>query len=362
MGKDDSISAAARKTYRDLTRPEQPRKPNGEFTRVPKQQQKSQPQPQRQAQQPAPQAQNQPQPQPQNQQPQPGAIDPNRVPDSWRSEAKAKWAGIEPVVKAEINKREADYRAGHAALRKEVDSARNDVAFSRSLGEVVTPYLAGLQSKNVNVQAAIQDGARLVSILHLGTNEDRVNALRHIVKHFGIQIPKPGEQPAQSQPQAQPQAQPQPQTQPQQFRDPRVDQLLAQQQQQQQREAKAAEEERGRMVDEFVNDPAHDQFGLVYEEMANLIEHGMATSMKEAYEKAVRLNPTAFAAVQSKQEQNRRTEAARVAEEARRAAGAPRSSGKPANFQPAQVPTDPKEKREAVITNAVRGFMQKSGR
>lgn len=357
MGKDDAISAAARKTYRDLTR-EQPRKDNGQFKKGSiKQPTVSKPAQDQTKQQLQPQ-----QPVQQQTQKQPAAIDPNRVPDSWRSEAKAQWATLPPTVKAEINKREADYRNGHATLRQEIESNKGHVEFSRQLGEAVTPYIQGLQGKGVNIREAFTDGAKLVSVLHLGTNDERVAALRHIVKHFGIKIPAPGQAPAQDQTNQQPAPAAQAQVQPQQFRDPRVDSLLAERQQAQQREQQAQAAERAKLIDDFIADPANEHFGLVYEDMAKLIETGMAKDMSEAYEKAVRLNPAAFAAVQSKQEQKRREEAAKAAEEARRAAGAPRSSGKPANFQPPEQNVTPKNKRDNTITQHVKQYTQKFGR
>ncbi len=263
-------------------------------------------------------------------------IDTARVPDSWTKDAKAAWAALPPVIQAEVNKREADFRNAFA-------QHKNKAAFADQVAEMVNPHFAQWQQKNLDPRLAIRDGYQGIATLHFGTNEQKVELLRKLVKDFGIDIPKPGQAPAQGQQPAQPQ-------QPQEFRDPRVDMILNERQQMQQRQVQAQWADANTQIESFANDPTNEHFALVREDMSKLLQAGVATDLKDAYAKAVAMNPTASAAEQAKAQAKAAKETADKAAAARKAAGV-KPAGKPATFTP---PTSGKRGTEDVIREQYR--------
>jgi hypothetical protein len=338
LGPGDYVAKAATEAYRNLSRAK-----DGTFTKGPAQkaagtEAKPAQKPAAQGQKPAEQAAKNPADSQQ--------IDPNRVPDSWTKGAKALWESLPPTIKAEVNKREADARNMMARTRQEAQTAlgqhKEKTDFASEVEGYVNPRMAQWAAKGVDARALIKDSYQSAEVFHFGSNEQKVQLLRNIVKNFGIQIPKAGEAdpnigtvvPNAGTP-------PQPQFDPSQFRDPRLDPILKQIQESNQRaqqEQNTAKQQAYIKVqadlDDFVGNPENDQFLLVWDDMAKLLESGMAPDIKSAYEKAVMLNPTARAAAEAKTKAEANAQATAAAAEAKRAAGV-RAGGKPGSFAPA---------------------------
>jgi hypothetical protein len=197
--------------------------------------------------------------------------DTSAPPQSWEGIGQH-WNNLPATVRAEIHKRELDFRNAFA-------QDHNKVAFVRALEEVVAPHAAHWQQKNIDPRIAIRDGYTALATLHFGSNADKVELLRQAVKAFGIQLP------GQSQRGQQPQA----------MRDPRVDQLLHEQQQQQiraQQVHQAAEQQKWRAANDQIETFAKDSksfphFMRVQGSMANLLQTGKAADLRSAYEIAV---------------------------------------------------------------------------
>src|SRR5437016_5102893 len=65
------------------------------------------------------------------------------APDTWRKEAKEKWAMVDPVVKAEIAKREGD-------IAKYVGEVGPSLNVAKNMEKVLAPYAETLQKYNIN--------------------------------------------------------------------------------------------------------------------------------------------------------------------------------------------------------------------
>lgn len=287
----------------------------------------------------------------------PKPIDPNRVPDSWRGSAKAQWDKLPPDIKAEINKREGDYRNGLAMHRQKA-------AFADDVSSAFTSqHLQSYQQAGVQIGQVVKEAAQIANTFNFGNNEQRVQALRDLVERFKIKIPgKAAPAPEVS---ADPTQVPvaQPQFDPSQFRDPRVDQLVARFQQQEQQVQQRQQTEHQQQLnqvhaelDDFANNPDNEHLALVWDTMAGLLEAGVASNLKEAYDKAVKLDPTASAASAAKAKVEADKQAAAAAADARRAAGV-RPGGKPNTFVAGK--SGPVT-RTSVIEDQVRAFLNKT--
>ncbi len=155
--------------------------------------------------------------------PEPAATprDINRAPSSWKPAAKAAWAALPEDVRAEIQRREGDFLNGQAGLMP-------DAQLGKSIRDITAPYKALMDAEGGSPESAMRDYLKTASILRMGTPQQKLQAVMGIAQQFGIPLPQAaaiGQQPA-------------PQAAPQQFRDPRVDQMLADQaQREQQRQA-----------------------------------------------------------------------------------------------------------------------------
>lgn len=219
----------------------------------------------------------------QNGQPQgnaPAPVTDLKAPASWTPQAREKWAGIDPDIKAEIHRRESE--AGRvlqqgASQRQFVD------AFER----LMQPYEMFIRAENSNPLAAVDNMMRTAAQLRVGTPAAKVDIVAGIIRNFGIDLPMLDQVLAGQQPQGVPQQQQQ-----QQFRDPRVDQLLAMQNHQAQQAQQFEQQSIQQGLQQFA--AGHEFYGDVAGIMADLVEiqtrQGQAVDLEKVYQRACQMH------------------------------------------------------------------------
>lgn len=240
--------------------------------------------------------------------PKPG-FSPDALPRTWKPELGAKWASVDPEIRAEIARREEAMFHGLEGYRQ---SAKVGNDFQRT----ITPYLEKYQRYGIDPMQDVAGLLRARDVLSFGTAEEKIAVVRNIIKDFGIQLPgdttaASGEPP---------------------YTDPQVAGLQKEVQELKSNLSRADQEraavkmaEIRSQVEAFANDPANIYFADVADDIARLMQSGVSKDLKEAYEKAVWANPVTRA-----KEQQRLTEAAAAKakeDEAARVAAARKATG-----------------------------------
>ncbi len=190
---------------------------------------------------------------------------------------------------------------------------------------VLEPVKARLQAEGVTPAQAVQ---RLLSAqAHL--ERDPITALNWLARSYGVNLSQltQQQQPGQEQTQ-QPLTDPRVETLQQ-----RIDRLETEAQTRAKQEAETFEQTLKSDVDKFRASPEHPYFDDVKTDMAGLLSAGTAEDLKDAYEKAVWVNPTVRAKVLDDQRKAEATKAAEAAAKARQA-GSLNVRSTPANAAP----------------------------
>ena len=220
-------------------------------------------------------------------------VKPSR-PTTWKKEYVEIWDKMEKgeqlkkedfVKFAEYaNQREAEYKRGVSAYKAEADNARQ-------LTEAIGPFVPELQSQGIHPVAWINNLGRAHMILSKAPYDQKVQMFHRLANDYGIQLDQNAIQmPEQA------------------YVDPYQQQLMQQlqatQQQVQQLSAIREQEENNRLMSEISrvssNKERFPHFEMVREDMAQLLERGLAQDLESAYAKAVRMNDEAYKLEQEK--------------------------------------------------------------
>lgn len=200
-----------------------------------------------------------------------------RPPASWKPTAREGWEKVPAEIQQEVIRRE---RETAIALQ---ESAEARQAYSR-LKEVVTPYDSLFKAEGVEPIQGISNLMRTTAALMVGAPATKAQIVANVIRQYGVDIGMLDQalQGIQA-PEGQQAYQPPPQ--PQQFRDPRVDALLAQQ-----------EAAISRQADEQVSEIEQEEFFWdVKDDMADILtlaaQRGLHMTAKDAYNRAVALHP-----------------------------------------------------------------------
>jgi len=215
-------------------------------------------------------------------------------PTTWKKEYVEVWNKMQegkPLDKAEFakfaeyaNQRESEYKKGVSAYKAEADNARQ-------LTEAIGPFVPELQQQGIHPVAWINNLGRAHMILSKAPYDQKVQMFHRLAQDYGIQLNSDSLQmPEQA------------------YVDPYQQQLMQQlqatQQQVQQLSAIREQEENARLSDEInrvsSNKVAFPHFEMVREDMAQLLERGLAQDLETAYAKAVRMNDEAYKLEQEK--------------------------------------------------------------
>ena len=207
--------------------------------------------------------------------------------------------------------RESEYKKGVSAYKAEADNAR-------ALTEAISPFVPELQKNGIHPAAWINNLGRAHMILSQAPYQQKVELFNKLAQDYGIDLNSAysGENTTQ-------------------YQDPQSVALKQQidylNQQVQQVASWREQQEQGVLMNEiqrFSSDAdKHPHFEAVREQMAQLLENGLANDLETAYAKAVRLNDEVWQTEQNRllqQATNQATQAQRVAK-AKAAAVSPRS-------------------------------------
>ena len=264
-------------------------------------------------------------------------------PTTWKKEYRDVWDKMQegkPLDKEEFakfaeyaNQREAEYKRGVSAYKNEADNARQ-------LTDAIGQFVPELQKHGIHPVAWINNLGRAHYTLANGTYEQKLNAFNRLAQDYGIQLNQDALQmPEQA------------------YVDPYQQQLMQQlqatQQQVQQLSAIREQEENARLSNEISrvrsDKDRFPHFEMVREDMAQLLERGLAPNLETAYAKAVRMNDEAYKLEQDKLLRSAGSQASKAQQVAKAKATAvsPRSvtpSGQVKN-------TDAKDRRSLLLAS-----------
>lgn len=223
------------------------------------------------------------------------STDLTKPPASWRAETHAHWATLPEPVRQEVVRREENFLKG-------LEVYKEAAAVGRHAVKALEPFRPLLAAEGVqDPMQAVQSLLGVHQTLRTAPAEQKVALFRQLAEDYGVDL-------GALDPALAP------------YVDPTVKDLqgklealqsrIAKGYQQQQQETVATLQQQ---IDTFAADPAHKHFATVSADMAKLLQSGMASSLKDAYEKAVWAHPqTRAAELQSQQA----AEAAKRAQEA----------------------------------------------
>ena len=198
----------------------------------------------------------------------------------WNKMEKGEQLNREDFVKFAdyANQREAEYKKGVSTYKAEADNARQ-------LTEAIGPFIPELQAQNIHPVAWINNLGRAHMVLSKAPYQEKVQMFHRLAQDYGIQLDKDGiTMPEQ------------------QYVDPYQQQLMQQlqaTQQQVQQLSQIREQEENARLNQEINRVSSDKerfphFEMVREDMAQLLERGLAQNLESAYAKAVRMNDEAY--------------------------------------------------------------------
>jgi hypothetical protein len=229
---------------------------------------------------------------------------PATAPVSWSQDAKAAWASLPVAVQQAIIKREQEASNG-------IKSYADKLKSSEPLQSVIAPRAQALAANYGSVENGIKS---VLDIAEFAGNRP-LEFLRWFVQQRGIDLNQLGQmQPTQTAPVD-------PQLAATQQRLGQLENLLISQQRAEQERQTA---ELNSRIEAFKSDPKNAHFEELRQDMAKLIQGGLASDLSDAYEKAMWANPQVRAKVIESQ---RAEEAAtRDAEAKKKAADARKSA------------------------------------
>ena len=267
-------------------------------------------------------------------------VKPSR-PTTWKKEYVEIWDKMEKGQQLEkqdfvkfaeyANQREAEYKRGVSAYKAEADNARQ-------LTEAIGPFVPELQQQGIHPVAWINNLGRAHMVLSKAPYDQKVQMFHRLAQDYGIQL----DQNAMQMPE---QAYVDP------YQQQLMQQLQATQQQVQQLSQIREQEENARLTQEINrvsnNKVAFPHFDMVREDMAQLLERGLAQDLESAYAKAVRMNDEAYKLEQDKLLKS----ASNQASKAQQVAKAKATAVSPKSVTPSgQVSkTDAKDRRSVLL-------------
>lgn len=235
----------------------------------------------------------------------------DKPPGSWKPAAREKWATVDPEVRAEIYRRDAEVSRG-------ISQYQADAKVGREFQEVVKPFEGTMRAAGVTPSQAIQSLLQTDHSLRFGTPVEKAQRVFEIMAFYGVSaehlasvIDGTARQPEVPPEVAQLQA--------------RLAQLEQGRQVEQSRTVDTLRSE----VDRFASDPANEFYRDVRDQMATLLEKGVARDLKDAYDQAVWANPETRKVLLQRQAAEQVQKVSQNAQRARAASSSIRSSGEP---------------------------------
>lgn len=225
-------------------------------------------------------------------------------PKTWRPDAIKTWDQIPPAARAEILKREED-------MFKGLEGYKASANVGKALQDVVSPYLADFRAASADPMQVISGLLNTHMVLRKGTPEQRQAIFQKLAESYDVPLAAGGS--AES-PYFDPQVTDLKKT---------IDGLRERLDTQDQQTQESVRQKLSTEVDAFASDPKNVYFDEVAADVATILRSKVATTLQEAYDKAIWLNPvtrakeqarlTAEAQAQTARETKEKAEAAKKA-------------------------------------------------
>ena len=192
-------------------------------------------------------------------------------PRTWRKEAAEAFSSLPKVVQDEILKREDD-------IFKGIEQYKESAAFGQKMRNAVEKYLPALDRFSIPVEAQVAATMDAHFRLTFGSPEEKLQVVQQIIQDYNVDPARIVTEVGMVSPEV---SQLQSQIRALQF------QLNADAQ----RKEWDSRLEIERQIKEFSSDPANEHFEIVANDMASIIRGNPGVSLKEAYTKAIWVNP-----------------------------------------------------------------------
>lgn len=235
-----------------------------------------------------------------------------KPPVSWKPAMRDRWATLPQEVKEEVLRRERDITQG---LQTAADARK----FHEDFTKIAAPYQQYLAAHaNGNPLGAFGDYLKTATLLRTGSPVERANAVAMAIQEYAVDVTLldtalaavlRGQRPAAPQGQ---------QGQRQEFKDPRVDAILAERDAEFQAQVSTE-------LQTFADDPKNEFFHDVKGEVADWLEwaanRNQKMTIKQAYDKACLANPSVQAVIEQRKNETTAANATSRVAAARHAAG-----------------------------------------
>jgi hypothetical protein len=249
----------------------------------------------------------------------PAGVDSTLAPQGWTPSAKAKWASLDPEIKAEVSRREQET---HRALSRQDDER----GWGKNFAEISQRHAAIIQRAGVHPLRIYEDFLGIMNTLANGDPGTKAALIRDVAIRNGLdlrmlagmQVPA-GQNPNPQPPNA---AAPQQVQLPPEIRQwgQEWQQFKQQQQQQAQEKEQREQQETFNEIVAFRSKPEARFFDAVKDQMVALLQVGAVQTLEDAYAQAIWTRPDIREVLQKEEAQKRdaiaarraRTEAARL--------------------------------------------------
>ena len=227
-------------------------------------------------------------------------------PSSWKKDEALTSAfnKIPEEVYSEIQRREADFHKG-------IEGFREKASYADKMQQAIQPYMATINSLGVAPEQAITSLLGADHKLRYGQPFEKKQALQSIAQQYGVDL-EGIQEPVKVDPQYQ-------------ALQTQLQQLQQSVEQQKQQESQSLNSE----IESFAQE--HSDFEAVREDMAVLLQEGRASSLQDAYDKALWLNPETRSNLLSQQqkeaEAKRKAAAKQAAAKAKKASASVSTQG-----------------------------------
>lgn len=240
------------------------------------------------------------------------------MPKAWKKEMEKTWNGLPPEAMQYINERETQAHAGISQYKTVADKWNN----------TLTPFKQWFDHYKIDPQEAFHRLATAHIILKYGKPEDRQRYAQMLVKDYGLDsfIGQPQGEQGQQQPAQLPEEIYQLKTE--------LDGIKA-------RDYERQVEEKRQAVTKFFGDPKNEFAMELKDDIQELLEQGAATTLEQAYEKAMWLNPVVRTKLTQREVEN--------------ATKPPRKG--PSNIKPSSVPASPTDGADESIDDTLRATL-----
>ena len=222
-----------------------------------------------------------------------------RAPNTWKKEAAEKWATVDPIIRAEVERREADFFKG-------IEGYKTKAQFADSMQNAMAPHMQTINSLGVSPEKAISELMQTDAQLRYGSPQQKQALFFQLAQNYGVDLGQVQNITSNDIGIANLQ---------QENFNLKSDARNRELQGKQQEEATLYSE-----INSFSADPKHSHFENVKGHMAALLQAGQAKDLSDAYEQAIYANPTTRALVIAEQQTTAREEASKKAQAAKTAA------------------------------------------